>query len=246
MNTLEPEILSAGLYVVATPIGNLSDLTLRALETLKKVDAIACEDTRQSLKLLTHFGIRKPLTSIFGPKEVRETPKIVRWIEEGKSVALMTDAGTPGISDPGQELVSAVRNSGGKVVPIPGVSALSTILSISGHSGNGCIFLGFLRRDKGKIKKELRAAAESERLIIFYESPHRVLNTLKIVQEIFGDETYCCVAREMTKKFETYLTGPVASVLQQLSAGIVKGELTLAIRPKTKKFEPSTKTEIPH
>lgn len=218
------------LYVVGTPIGNLSDITLRALETLKLVDWIACEDTRQSLKLLNHYNIQKPLFSIFGPKEQREVPKILHLLEQGRSGAILTDAGTPGISDPGSQIVHAVRQRGFRIEPIPGVSAVACALSVSGHSEKGFVFLGFLHRSKGKIRKELREAAQQKRPLVFYESPFRIVKTLSLAAEILGPQTLCFLAREMTKKFEEYLSGTLAELIEKIKDRKILGEITVILK----------------
>jgi len=223
--------LSGTLYVVGTPIGNLGDITLRALETLKAVDGIACEDTRQTLKLLVRYGFHKPLYTIFGPKEKRETPRILRLLEGGKSVALVTDAGTPGISDPGNFLVSQARAQGVRIEPIPGASAAAALVSISGVSQDGFIFLGFLPRKLGKIKRELKSASQLERAVVFYESPYRTHATLAAAQEVFGADAFCLVGRELTKKFEETLAGPLSQVIRELEGREILGEVSILIKP---------------
>jgi 16S rRNA (cytidine1402-2'-O)-methyltransferase len=216
--------------VVATPIGNLADITLRALEILKQVDRIACEDTRHSLGLLNHYGIHKPLFSIFGPKEKKEVPRILEFLSQGETLALLTDAGTPGISDPGGLVVQKVQQAGFEVRPIPGVCALGTVLSVCGYAQQGCVFLGFLPRDKGKIKKRLQTYIHEERPIVFYESPFRVLKTLKLAREVFGEPTFCFLGREMTKKFEEFLSGSLDKVIQNLENREIRGEFTLVLK----------------
>lgn len=222
---------SGTLFSVATPIGNLNDLTFRALEVLKKADRIACEDTRRTLQLLRHFGIEKPLVTIFGPKEKRETPAILRLLEEGKSVALVTDAGTPGLSDPGNFLVRSARERGFRIEPVPGASAVAAIVSASGVCEDGFIFLGFLPRKKSKIKRQLAQALSAERAVIFYESPFRVVETLEIAREIFGPECFCLIGREMTKKFEEFIAGPLGDAPEKLKQKEILGEFTVLIKP---------------
>ena len=219
------------LYVVATPIGNLADVTLRALEVLKQVDTIACEDARRSLKFLTHYGIHKPVITVFGPKEKKESFKIVRLLLEGRSVALLSDAGTPSISDPGNFIVRTVRDEGLRIEPIPGVSAVACALSVSGCSDQGFIFLGFLKREKSKIKRMLLLANASRLPIIFFESPYRLLKTLEIASEIFGGSAFCWIGREMTKKFEEHFFGPLEKVLNQIKTREILGEITVILRP---------------
>jgi 16S rRNA (cytidine1402-2'-O)-methyltransferase len=226
-----PSVQGGTLYMVATPLGNLSDITLRALETLKGVDRIACEDTRRTLKLLTHFGIHKPLLSIVAPREERESGKVAWALSKGESVALVTDAGTPGLSDPGHAVVRAVRAAGFPIVPIPGPSASACALSVCGFGENGFVFMGFLHRSPGKIRKELRLAAASGRPILFYESPFRVMKTLALAEEVFGPEARCFIGREMTKKFEEYLEDSLGGMRRRLEGRELLGEFTILIAP---------------
>ena len=219
------------LYMVATPIGHLSDITLRALEILKACDYAACEDTRRTLKLFNHFGISKPLINLYGFKERAQSAKILRLLQDGKSVALVTDAGTPGLSDPGNLLAREARKAGIPVLPIPGVSAPAALASVSGLTSDGFIFLGFLHRKKSKIRKELESSARPGLPLIFFESPYRVVETLGIAQEVFGPDAECVAGREMTKKFEEYISGTVAEVLAKLSAREILGEFTILIQP---------------
>lgn len=224
--------MSAGvLYVVATPIGNLSDLSFRALETLKSCDYAACEDTRRTLKLFSHYGVSKPLLTLYGPKEKAQSEKILRLLQEGKSVVLVTDAGTPGLSDPGNFLAGEARKAGIAVLPIPGASAPAALASVSGLAADGFIFLGFLHRKKSKIRKELESSARPGLPLIFFESPYRVVQTLGIAQEVFGGDALCVAGREMTKKFEEYLSGSIAEVLGKLSSREILGEFTILIKP---------------
>lgn len=222
---------------MGTPIGNLSDLTLRALETLKQVDWIACEDTRQTLKLLNHYGIHKSLLSIFGPKEKREVPKILELLSASKSVALLTDAGTPGISDPGNLLVSEIRKCGFQVEPVPGVSAVSCAVSASGLCQEGFLFLGFLRRKKGKIKAELSKAGEQNLPIIFFESPFRIADTLDLALEVFGPKTFCWLGRELTKKFEEQISGRLPEVIGKIKDREILGEITVILKQQPNEKE---------
>ncbi len=226
-----PRASSGTLYVLATPIGHMGDLTFRALEVLKQVHWIACEDTRRTLKLLNHYGISKPLLTIFGPREKRETPRILNLLRESQSVAVVTDAGTPGISDPGHWIVRSAMEAGFRVEPIPGVSALACALSVSGCAENGFIFLGFLPRKKSKIKRQLESAAQCERAIVFYESPYRVQDTLEAAREVFGDEIFTWVGREMTKKFEEYLSGPLGALADKIKDREILGEVTVILKP---------------
>ena len=218
------------LYLVATPIGNLKDISLRALETLKEVDSIVCEDTRRTSQLLNHYAIHKPLITLFAAKEKKTAPKIVELLLQQKSIALVSDAGMPGVSDPGSLLVQLAQEQKIPIIPIPGASALPSALSASGMGQKGCIFLGFLPRNKGKIRKELALAAEQKRAIVFYESPFRVIATLKLAQEVLGNDWGCFVAREMTKMYEEYLSGSIFSILQQLENRKILGEFTIVLQ----------------
>ena len=219
------------LYVVATPLGSLSDITLRALEVLKSADRIACEDTRRTLKLLTHYGIRKPLLSIFAPKEEREAVKVTAALAKGESVALVTDAGTPGLSDPGHALVRAARAAGFPVVPVPGPSAPACALSVCGFAESGFLFLGFLPRSPGKVRKALRNAISAGYPVVFYESPFRLRKTLELAEEVLGPSARCFVGREMTKKFEEYLEGGLAEIRGRLEGRELLGEFTVILSP---------------
>ncbi len=223
--------MSGRLFVVATPIGNLEDITLRGLATLKLADWIACEDTRRTLMLLNHFGIKKPLLTIFGPREKRETDRVIRILSEGKTVALVTDAGTPGLSDPGNYLVNETRRAGFPIEPIPGAAAAAALASVSGVCEDGFIFLGFLPRKKSKIVKELKESAQVGKPIIFFESPFRVIETLKIAEGVMGKEAFCIIGREMTKKFEEFISGTLADVSEKLVTTKILGEFTVLIRP---------------
>lgn len=216
------------LYVVATPIGNLEDLTLRALRVLGEVDLIAAEDTRRTRALLARFAIRTPVTSYFEHNKLRKGPEIVRRLREGKSVAMVTDAGTPGISDPGFLLVKEARTAGIAVVPVPGASALAAALSAAGIPASRFVFEGFLPARRGKRTSRLRALRDLETTVVLYESPHRFLATLEAIREVFG-EIEMVVARELTKQFEEIRTGTVAEHLAHFSRDAVKGEFTLVI-----------------
>jgi 16S rRNA (cytidine1402-2'-O)-methyltransferase len=204
------------LYVVPTPIGNLEDITLRALRVLKECDLIACEDTRQSLKLLTHYGISKPLISFYSYNQQKRAPQIISKLESGQNAALVSDCGTPAISDPGWLLVKEAISKNIKVETLPGASALTTALVGSGLPTDGFIFCGFLKRKPGKMKKELEEAKVLGKTIVFYESPYRVLKTLELCAEVFGKDAKICLAREMTKKFEEYIRGSVEEAAARL------------------------------
>jgi 16S rRNA (cytidine1402-2'-O)-methyltransferase len=216
------------LYVVATPIGNLEDITLRALRVLKEVGLVACEDTRRTRTLLTHFGIHVPVTSYFEHNKLAKGPAILRTLREGRSVALVTDAGTPGISDPGFLLVREARAAGIAVVPVPGPSAVVTALSAAGIPADSFVFEGFLPVKPGKRIHRLEALRDLEMTIVCYESPHRLLATLEAVGQVFG-QVEIVVARELTKQFEEIVRGTPEAVREGFAAGAVRGEFTLVI-----------------
>ena len=221
--------MSAGtLYVVATPIGNLEDLTMRALRVLKEVGLIACEDTRRTRTLLTHFGIHAPVTSYFEHNKLTKGPAILRTLQEGTSVALVTDAGTPGISDPGFLLVREARAAGIAVVPVPGASAVVTALSAAGIPADRFVFDGFLPVKPGKRVHRLEALRDLEMTIVCYESPHRILASLEAIGHVFG-QIEIVVARELTKQFEEIVRGAPAALHERFAAGSVRGEFTLII-----------------
>ena len=212
------------LYVVATPIGNLGDITLRAIETLKEVDLIACEDTRHTLKLLNHFEIKKPLISFHQHSKIQKVEQIISSINSGQKVALVTDAGTPGISDPGQVLISAAHEDNIRVIPIPGVSALTALVSVSGLKNSEFEFIGFLPHKKGRQTK-LKEIAQSHMPVIIYESPYRIKKLLNELLVAVGDQKIV-VGREITKKFEEIYRGKISSVLPTIKE---KGEFVLII-----------------
>ena len=220
------------LYVVATPIGNLEDITLRALRVLKEVGLVACEDTRRTRTLLTHFGIHVPVTSYFEHNKLAKGPAILQTLREGRSVALVTDAGTPGISDPGFLLVREARTAGIAVVPVPGPSAVVTALSAAGIPADRFVFDGFLPAKPGKRIHRLEALRDLEMTIVCYESPHRILATLEAVGQVFG-QVEIVVARELTKQFEEIVRGSPEALREGFATGPVRGEFTLVI-PYTK------------
>ena len=217
---------SGTLYLVSTPIGNLGDITHRAIETLKKVDLIACEDTRHSKILLDHYGIRKPLVSYHDFSEKKQAPALLEKIKSGASVALISDAGTPGIADPGFRLVSGAIREGIRVETLPGAAAFLAALSVSGLPADRFTFEGFFPIKSSQKKSKLLALKDEERTIIFYESPHRVLKTLGVIQEIFGD-IEIVVARELTKKFEELFRGVVSEALGHFGKKKILGEFVL-------------------
>jgi len=215
------------LYLVATPIGNLDDMTLRAIHVLESVPLIAAEDTRHTLKLLTHFGLRRPLVSLHARNEQRQLQTILGRLEQ-HDVALVSDAGTPALSDPGVRLVSAAVAAGHPVVPVPGPSAVLAALISSGLPTNQFTFLGFLPRKPGELERVLRAAGEAKRTFVFFESPHRLLRTLDIMASALGPRSLV-VAREITKVHEEFLRGTPATLLEHFAKTPPRGELTVVV-----------------
>ncbi len=216
------------LFIVGTPIGNLGDITLRALETLKSVDLIAAEDTRQTNKLLNHYGIKKPVTSYFEHNKAVKGPFIIQELLNGKNIALVSDAGMPGISDPGAELIKACINYQVPLTVVPGPSAVLTGLVASGLDTTGFVFCGFFPRENKEKRKLLESLGQETRTMIFYESPHRLRDTLMIIRENWGNRQ-CCVARELTKLYEEYQRGTISQVLAVFEDKPPKGEITLII-----------------
>jgi len=218
------------LYLVATPIGNLEDITLRALRVLKQVDLIACEDTRQTQKLLQHYGIRQRLKSYHEHNELTRAPELVIQMEEGAQVALVSDAGMPLISDPGHRLVALCLRHNLPVVPIPGPSAFVTALATSGLAVEEFLFAGFLPAKAGQRRRALAELAPEKRTLVFYEAPHRLLDTLADAVEILGNRPGA-VARELTKLHEEILRGTLSELHARLLAKPPRGEITLLIGP---------------
>jgi len=218
------------LYVVATPLGNLKDITLRALEMLKGSDLIAAEDTRRTQKLLSAYDLHSPLTSYHENNKLKKIPYLVERMRQGQRISLVTDGGTPGISDPGKELVQETRRAGIAVVPIPGPSALTCALSAAGLPGDSFVFLGFLPRRKSRRKKILQEMKEQKRTLIFYEAPHRIEDLLLEIRAILG-EREIVLSRELTKVHEEILSGPISELIQDLSNREPKGEYTLMLSP---------------
>jgi 16S rRNA (cytidine1402-2'-O)-methyltransferase len=216
------------LYVVATPIGNLGDITLRALEVLKSVDLVAAEDTRHSGMLMKHFGIKKPFISYHEHNEAKRTAELVERLAAGENVALITDAGTPGLSDPGLRLVRECIQRELLFTIVPGPSSILTALVGSGFSTEKFSFRGFLPVKTGKRDRELRAAAESGETAVFFESPYRLTKTLATCVDIVPNRQLC-VARELTKKFEEFRRGTAAELLAHYEAYPAKGEIVLVI-----------------
>ncbi|MEW5800166.1 MAG: 16S rRNA (cytidine(1402)-2'-O)-methyltransferase [Bacteroidota bacterium] len=225
------EIQPGTLYVVPTPIGNLEDITLRALKVLGSVDLIAAEDTRTTKFLLDHYNIQKPLLSFFSHNEQIRVPQILSRLKEGNSVALVSDAGTPGISDPAHSIIAAAIENSIPIVPLPGATAFIPALIASGLPTHSFVFEGFLPHKKGR-KTLLEKLKEEERTIVLYESPHRILKTLEEILAILGERNIV-IGRELTKKFEEILRGSVTNVIQELSRRTIKGEFVLVIEGKT-------------
>ena len=223
--------LEHGLYVVSTPIGNLEDITLRALRVLKEVSVIACEDTRQTQKLLNHFDISTKTVSYHEHNEVQRAAELIVRLEEGESVAMVSDAGTPGISDPGYRLITLALRHNVSVIPIPGASAVLSALTASGLGTDHFEFCGFLSAKKGQRKSELERVREREHTVIFYEAPHRIVETLEDIVEIMGPQRRVVLARELTKLHEEFLRGTASEVFERLRKreGGVKGEIVLLI-----------------
>ena len=220
--------MSGTLYVVATPIGNLEDITARARRILREVDVVACEDTRRTRALLTHFDIHTPTVSYYEHNKLTRGPQLLRQLAEGRSIALVSDAGTPGISDPGVLLVREARAANISVVPIPGPSAVATALSAAGLSADRFVFDGFLPVKPGRRVNRLKELRDLEMTIVVYESPHRIVAALEAIGEVFRERPIV-VARELTKQFEEITTAPAAAHLERLRAGIVRGEFTVVI-----------------
>jgi len=220
------------LYIISTPIGNLEDITLRALRVLKEVDVIAAEDTRHSLKLLVHYGISKPLISYWGEREKIKSVEILEKLHSGRSVALISDAGTPGISDPGPVLIKKAIEEKIQVISIPGPSALIAALSLSGLPTNEFTFIGFLPSKKIRRQKVLKDLSIEPRTLIFYEAPHRVLETLEDMEKIFA-ERRAALAKEITKIHEAVLRGSISEILGKLEKTTIAGEYIIVLEGKT-------------
>jgi len=229
-----PNPTKGALYIVSTPIGNREDITLRALRILKEVDLIAAEDTRHTGLLLRHFGIQIPLTSYFEGNELRKRDLILSRLKQGDRVALVSDAGTPGISDPGFRLVQMAIENKIPIVPIPGPSAAIAALSVSGLPTDAFLFKGFLPHKSKKRRGLLEQLEEVRETIIFYESPHRIIETLKDISDILGDREMV-LARELTKIYEEVLRGRVSEIQSQITGKNIKGEITLVISGRTRK-----------
>ncbi len=229
MGAERQDITPGCLYVVATPIGNLDDITLRALKILQHVDLVVAEDTRHTGRLLAHHGLKCPLLSCHEHNQAQRAPLILDKLAQGAKIALITDAGTPGISDPGYVLVHAARQARCAVIPIPGASAAISALSVAGLPSDRFLFIGFPATSGGRRRRQLEALATESGTLIFYESPRRILTLLKDLQAVLGDRP-AFLAREMTKLHEEYLYGHLAELYHQLEKrAIVKGECTLLV-----------------
>ena len=221
------------LFVVATPLGNLKDITIRALEVLKEVDLIAAEDTRRTQKLLSAYDIHTPLTSYNENNKFRKTGLLINHMRQGRKISLVTDGGTPGISDPGGELVREAREARIPVVPVPGPSALVCALSASGIPGDAFVFLGFLPRRKSRRRKILQEMKEQKRTVIFYEAPHRIAHLLMEIKEALGNREGV-LTRELTKIHEEILTGTLEDLIQRVNEGQPRGEYCFILAPLKK------------
>ena len=236
--------MSGTLYIVGTPIGNLEDITFRAVRILKEVDLVAAEDTRTTGILLKHYGIEKPLTSYHEHNKNSKGSYIVEQLLAGKNIAVVSDAGTPCISDAGSALVEEASKSGIKVVAVPGPSAVVSALSVSGLQADRYIFLGFLKKKPSKRRKELEACKNEDKVIVFYESPHRILKALEDVRTVMG-EVIVAVNRELTKKFEETFRGTVTEAINYFTSKKILGEFCVVVRPVGKTDTPADEDEGP-
>jgi 16S rRNA (cytidine1402-2'-O)-methyltransferase len=220
------------LYICATPIGNLEDVSIRLLKTLRQVDLIACEDTRHTIKLLNRYKINKPLTSYHQHSRLSKEDLILQKLQSGQQIALVSDAGTPAISDPGADLVKRALEAGIKVEAVPGPSALITALALSGLDTQSFVFLGFLPVKSGQRREILSSLCDQPRTMIFYEAPHRLLKTLADIEELLGGERSIAVARELTKTYEEIRRGQVSQVIQHFKEHEPRGEFTIVLEGK--------------
>lgn len=225
--------MSGVLYVVSTPIGNLEDISLRALRILREVDIVAAEDTRHTRTLLSHHGIHTPLTSYHDYNKEEKTAVLLQRIVDGSSVALVSDAGTPTLSDPGYYLITRAITSGVQVSPVPGASALLAAVAVSGLPTDAFLFEGFLPKKRGARARRLTELSKEKRTVIFYESPRRILATLKEIQQIFGLRRVA-VARELTKVYEEIIRGDILQLIERMGGKRIRGEITLVVEGKGK------------
>lgn len=229
--------MSGKLYIVSTPIGNLEDITLRAIRILKEVDTIACEDTRTTKKLLSRYQIQKPLKSYHEHNEREKAEELLTSLESGENIALVSDAGTPGVSDPGYRLVSLASERGIEIISIPGASAAIAALSVSGFSASSFAFFGFLHKSAKKRREFLEGIREYPETLIFYESPKRAVETLSSIFLVLGDRRVS-VSRELTKMFEETLRGEISTVIKILNEmREIKGEFTIVVEGKCREVE---------
>ena len=238
---MSESIQNGTLYLVATPIGNLEDITYRAIKILASVDFIAAEDTRKTKILLDHYSISKPMMSYYSYNEQARAPQLIEKLLSGKSIALVSDAGTPGISDPAFHVVRQALENGIPIIPIPGPAAFITALIASGLPTDRFVFEGFLPLKKGR-KTKFESLKSEYRTIIIYESPHRIIKTLNDIQKYLGSRNVV-VARELTKKFEEIVRGSVQSVLAELSKKQPRGEYVVIVEGATKVSTPDSETE---
>ena len=231
------------LYVIATPIGNLEDITLRALAILKQVDLIAAEDTRHTRILLAHYQIQTPLTSYHEHNEQSRAPLLIERLQRGENLALVTDAGTPAISDPGYRLIAGAIGAGIRIVPVPGPSALLAALSASGMPTNRFVFEGFLPSKRSDRQKKLESLRDEPRTLVFYEAPHRLHESLADMRRIFG-EREIAVGRELTKLHEEFVRGSLDDVNFELSRRELKGEITIVVRGASGRKEAPSEEQL--
>ena len=232
-----PPLTPGTLYLVATPIGNLEDITLRALRTLKECDVVAAEDTRHSGRLLQHFGISKPMLSYFQFNEARRSEEILERLKRGEKVALVTDAGSPGISDPGERVVRAAREAGLRVEAVPGPCAVIAAVTASGLPTEEFHFVGFLPHKSGQRLRQLESLLTVPGTLLFYESPYRMEKLLIELAQVYP-ERKVVIARELTKKFEEYLAGLPGELLAQIRKRAIKGEFVVMVAPAGHKGKP--------
>ncbi|RUO30575.1 16S rRNA (cytidine(1402)-2'-O)-methyltransferase [Aliidiomarina sedimenti] len=228
---MRSESPSGILYIVATPIGNLSDMTYRAVQVLQQADLIMAEDTRHSRPLLDHYGVEGPLSTVHEHNERQRSEYLVKRLLAGENIALISDAGTPLISDPGYPLVHACREAGVQVVPIPGPCAAIAALSAAGLPTDRFLFVGFLAAKSAARVSQLTAVSEESGTLVFYESPRRILSTLRDMQDVYGADRQAVVAREVTKQFETFLAGSLSSLIEQVAADSnqQRGEIVIMV-----------------
>jgi 16S rRNA (cytidine1402-2'-O)-methyltransferase len=226
--------MEPGLYIVGTPIGNLGDITLRALETLKAVNLIVAEDTRHTRKLLDHFEIRTPMASCHRFNEASRVDLILSRIRAGEAVALVTDSGMPSVSDPGARVVAACRQAGVRATVVPGPSSVTAAVALSGMESGGFVFEGFLPHKSGQRRRRIAALMASEHPLVFFESPYRLLKLMDEIEQTLGNRRVF-VARELTKHFEECLSGTPAEIREAFRSRAVKGELVVIVQPEGKR-----------